>query len=249
MKRVWIIGFFCAITVSLIYTGAYGITAQEIMDKVSETLNAPKDVKYDAEMILIEKDGTEKVRKISYYQKGEDKRLMRFLSPAEVKGVAFLALSDDQMYLYMPAFKKIRRIASHIKNESFMGTDFSYEDMGASDYEEKYSAKILEELEKQYLLEAIPKEGEDVGYSKIKLWVDKERWLIDKIEFYDKNGKLLKILTSSEAAQIQGYWTDKRMEMHNVVDQHKTVFKLIDVKFDNGLKDDFFSQRYLKRAR
>ncbi len=249
MKRRWFISFFCAFALLLSSAKTYGITAQEVMDKAAETRNAPADVMYEAEMILVEKDGTEKIRRIKYYMKGDEKSLMRFLSPAEIKGVAFLALSDEQMYLYMPAFKKIRRIASHIKNEDFMGTDFSYEDMGESEYDEKYSAKIIEEKEKEYVMECIPKEGSDVGYSKLKIWIDSERWLMDKVEFYGKKGKLLKILTNTEAEKIQGYWTHKKMEMHNVVDQHKTIFKLIKVKFDNGLKDDFFSQRYLKRAR
>ncbi len=249
MKRRWFVAFFCAFAVLLPSADAYGITGEEVMDRVAETRNAPADTVYEAEMILVEKDGSEKIRRIKYYLKGDEKSLMRFLSPAEVKGVAFLALSDEQMYIYMPAFKKIRRIASHVKNESFMGSDFSYEDMGESDYEKKYSAKILAETEKEYILECIPKEGSDVGYSKLKLWIDKERWLMDKVEFYDKKERLLKILTNTGKEEIQGYWTHKKMEMHNVIDQHKTIFRLIKVKFDTGLKDDFFSQRYLKRAR
>jgi outer membrane lipoprotein-sorting protein len=249
MKRKCFLCFVCPLILILFSIKAYGITGKEVMDKVAETRNAPADTAYEAEMILVEKDGSEKKRQIKYYLKGDDKSLMRFLSPADVKGVAFLALSDEQMYLYLPAFKKIRRIASHIKHDNFMGTDFSYEDMGETDYEDKYSAKILSEEEKEYILEAIPKEGSDVGYSKLKLWIDKERWLMDKVEFYDKKGKLLKVLTNTGKEKIQGYWTHTKMEMYNVVDQHKTIFKLIKVEYDTGLKDDFFSQRYLKRRR
>ncbi len=249
MKRKCFFCFVCPLILFLLSIKAYGITGKEVMDKVAETRNAPADTAYEAEMILVEKDGSEKKRRIKYYLKGDDKSLMRFLSPADVKGVSFLALSDEQMYIYMPAFKKIRRIASHMKHDNFMGTDFSYEDMGETDYEDKYSAKILEEKENEYILEAIPKEGSDVGYSKLKLWIDKERWLMDKVEFYNKKGKLLKILTNTGKENIQGYWTHTKMEMHNVVDQHKTIFKLIKVEFDTGLNDDFFSQRYLKRER
>lgn len=249
MKRKCLSCFVCTLILFLLSFKAHGITGKEVLDKVAETRNAPSDTAYEAEMILIGKDGSEKKRLIKYYLKGDDKSLMRFLSPADVKGVAFLALSDEQMYIYMPAFKKIRRIASHMKHDNFMGTDFSYEDMGETDYEDKYSAKILSEEEKEYILEAIPKEGSDVGYSKLMLWIDKERWLMDKVEFYDKKGKLLKILTNTGKEKIQDYWTHTNMEMHNVVDQHKTIFKLIKVEFDTGLDDDFFSQRYLKRRR
>ncbi|NIM57731.1 MAG: outer membrane lipoprotein-sorting protein, partial [Candidatus Aminicenantes bacterium] len=81
-------------------------------------------------MVLIDKNGKEKDRDAVMLQKGSEKRMIKFLSPADQKGIAFLDLPNDMMYLYLPAFKKVRRIAAHIKNQKFAGTDMTYDDLG-----------------------------------------------------------------------------------------------------------------------
>ncbi|KKK47176.1 hypothetical protein LCGC14_3157830, partial [marine sediment metagenome] len=132
MKRLLTIAIIALLTLN-----AENLLAQsgnEILKRTEEAINAPRDRTVKEKMTLIKADGTRKKRTILFYQKGSDKRLILFLLPADVKGVGFLSLSEDRMYLYMPAFRKIRRIASHIKNENFMGTDFSYEDMAETEY-------------------------------------------------------------------------------------------------------------------
>ena len=95
------------------------LTATQILEKVDDVINAPKDQDIKIKLILIDKNGKESMREMSMLQKGSDKRLVKFLSPADQRGIAFLSLPNDVMYLYLPAFKKTRRIASHIKNNKF----------------------------------------------------------------------------------------------------------------------------------
>ena len=234
-------------------SSAWALTADEVVDKVDATMREAKDSVAVSKMILVEKDGSERVRQIKAYfknnPKGDDLTLTRFLSPADVKGVSFLSLSKNEMYLYMPAFGKIRRIASHVKHESFMGTDFSYDDIGKTKYKDDYNPKILEETPTEYVLEANPKPQAEVGYSKVKLWVSKESWIPTKFEFYHpKKGSLLKVLTNSQVEKIQGHWTPRKMVMENVEDKHKTVIEVTEIKYDTGLASDIFSQRNLKQA-
>jgi outer membrane lipoprotein-sorting protein len=225
----------------------YALTGDEILSKVDQTANAPKDRVATLKMVLVDKSGEEKERELTMWQKGDQKRLIRFLSPADVSGVGFLSLTDEQMYLYMPAFKKIRRIASHIKNESFMGTDFSYDDIAQTKYADDYTAKILEETETHYVLELSPKPGKDADYSRLKMWVDKKTYVYDKIEYYDKKDKLQKALQTRKIKQVDGYWTPQEMEMHDVQKEHKTTMLFTEIKHDTGLEDELFTQRYLKR--
>lgn len=158
------------------------------------------------------------------YQKGDQKRLVKFLPPAEVKGVGFLVLSDEEMYLWMPAFGKVRRIASHVKNQSLMGADFSYDDIGSSTYSDDYHATIREENQKNYVLELLPKPGADVDYSRLVVWVRKDNYVPSRVEFY-KKGRLLKVMTNEKGERIEGFWVPQKVVMENVQTGHKTLME------------------------
>ncbi|MCP2599174.1 outer membrane lipoprotein-sorting protein, partial [Candidatus Aminicenantes bacterium AC-335-B20] len=176
----------------------------------------------------------------------DDWRVMKFLSPPDVRNVGFLVLSDDRMYLYLPEFHRIRRIASHNKKESFMGSDFSYEDMGTSGFTRFYDAKLLSENENEWVLELTRKSGVSKPYSKIKMWVSKEIEIPFKMELYDDSGKLWK-LAEQEAKKIENYWIPVKIKMTNVKKNSYTVLEMKDIKVDQGLGNQIFTQRFLRR--
>jgi outer membrane lipoprotein-sorting protein len=227
---------------------SHAMTGDQILTKVDQVANAPKDREATLKMILVDKNGDSKRRELTMWQKGDQKRLVRFLSPSDVKGVGFLSLTEEQMYLYMPAFKKIRRVASHIKNESFMSTDFSYDDMAQTKLTDDYITTSVEETETHYLLELIPKPGSDVGYSRLSMRVDKKTFVYDKAEYYDRKDKLQKVLTVHQIKLVDNYWTPTEMEMYDVQKEHKTTLIFTDIRHDTGLGDELFTQRYLKRV-
>ncbi len=222
-------------------------TGEEWLKKVEATMNAPRDRVSTGTMILVDKAGVKKIRKTKMWQKGEDKKLTRFLSPADVKGVTFLSLSENEMYLYMPAFHRIRRIASSAKNENFMGTDFTYEDMTMNKMSEKFNAKIVKEDADTVTLELTPKPDADVSYSKEIMVIDKKTLLPRKIDFYNKAGELEKTMTVLETKKVGKYWTITHMVMENHLTKHKTEIITEDIKFDVGLPDKLFTRRMLKK--
>lgn len=225
------------------------LTALQILTKSDAVVNAPADQEITLEMILIDKAGKEKTREAKMWQKGSDMRMIKFLSPADQKGIGFLDLPDDVMYLYMPAFKKVRRIASHVKNESFAGTDFTYDDMAALNYADDYTPTLLESDDAElYVLELVPKEGIDKDYSKLVMSVRKDNFYQVKIEYYSKDGKLWKVMERKKLEKIDGHWTAREAGMHDLKKNHRTKMVIVAVKFDQGLKDDLFTQRYLKRS-
>lgn len=223
------------------------LTASQILSKVDDVINAPKDQDLRIRMILIDKKGKEKSREMSMMQKGSDKRMVKFLSPADQKGISFLSLPNDVMYLYLPAFKKIRRIASHVKNTKFAGTDFSYEDMEAIRYSDKYSSELLRKEDNHYVLELIPKEGVKTDYSKLTMWIRDDNFYPTKVEHCDKGSKLFKIMIRDEIVKIDGYWISKVSEMQDLKAEHQTKMIIEEVKFDSGIPDGKFSKRNLKR--
>jgi len=221
-------------------------TGKEILAKIDSVMNAPKDMTAIEKMTLRDKDGSQKDRDTKIYQKGSEWRLIRFLKPADVRGVSFLRLASDRMYLYLPAFRKVRRIASSVKNEDFMGTDFSYEDMSQSSYSDDYTAKLLKKENDQYVLELKPKPDADVSYDKLILYADQSNYVYRKIEYYN-NGKQLKVLTVDNIEKFDNYWFGKKMEMRNLKKDHRTILILNDIKFDQGLSNKIFTERNLKR--
>jgi len=220
-----------------------------ILKKVDATAAAPKDQTATLKMTLKDAGGNTKARELSMKQKGSNLRFMRFTSPAEVKGVSFLVKSEEEMYLYMPEFGKIRRIASHVKNETFMGTDFSYSDIGSSDWSDDYNAKVSKKEGKNVLLELTPKISADSDYGKLTMLVDTKTYLPLRIEFFDKSKKLWKVMTQEQIKKISSYWVAQTISMRDVKKKHSTVMKLKDISFDKGLKDKDFSKRMLKRSR
>ena len=243
------------------------LTALEILQKSDLVVNAPKDQEFTLKMTLIDKEGKEKEREAKMWQKGGDKRMIKFLSPADQKGIGFLDLPDDVMYLYLPAFKKIRRIASHVKNESFAGTDFTYDDMATINYSDEYAPKLLETKTREclileekggkpewvskeidhYLLELQPKPGIKKDYSKLVIWIRSDNFYQTRIEYYDRKGNLWKIQQRRKLKKVGGYWTAMEAEMSDLKKEHKTKNSINEVKFDQGLKDELFTKRYLKR--
>lgn len=238
----------------LIMSWAISVAAQElsaldIVKKSDATVNAPKDQYLDSKMILINKNGDQKVRKTVMYQKGDEKRLIRFLSPADQKGIGFLSLPNDINYLYLPAFHKVRKIASHVKNQSFAGTDFSYDDMSSFKYAEEYDPKLLETTEENYVLELTPKANIKKDYSKLKMLVAKESFYPVKIEHYDKAGNLWKVMVREKVVKKGDYWVSLKMEMKDLKKQHSTQTLIEKIELDTGLSDNVFTKRNLKKVK
>jgi len=184
----------------------------------------------------------------------DEKTIIFFQSPPEVQGTGFLNWSypditkDDDQWLYLPALRKIKRISASDKEDSFMGTDFTFDDMGDREVEEDTHKRIGQETfenKKCYIVESTPKE-KDYMYSKKLVWVVDREWIIPKVEFYDRKGRLLKHL-KVQWHKVQGIWTWKGCVMKNVQTGHQTIIEVKDTKFNLGYKDNLFTQRTLRR--
>ncbi len=222
--------------------------ADNYLKKVDEMIDPGKDMTGTVKMVLIDKSGKSEERDMKTYRKGE-KKIFFFQKPAGVKGVAFLSLSDSKMYIYMPAFKKIRRIASSAKNENFMGTDMSYEDLAETNYSKKYTPTIVSETDKYVVLKLTAKKGGDAAYSKLIIKADKKTWLRKSIDLYNKAGKLVKKMKVTKSSIIGGYPTPSEILMKDISSGHSTKMVMNNIKYDSGLKSSLFSKRKIKRIK
>ncbi len=185
-----------------------------------------------------------------------DKSLTIFDTPADVKGTALLTFAhkteDDDQWLYLPAVKRVKRISSRKKSGPFMGSEFSYEDLGSQEVE-KYSYNyVADEPCAQtltcFVVERFPVD-KDSGYTKQVVWVDQAEYRIQKIDYYDRKSELLKTLTFSGYQQyLEKYWRAAEMAMVNHQTGKSTDLSWRDYQFQTGLDDKDFSKNSLKRV-
>lgn len=222
--------------------------ADQILEQVDQVFNAPKDQELIVQLILIDKNGKQKVREMLTMQKGSDRRLIRFLAPADQKGIAFLSLPGDMLYIYMPAFAKTRRIAGHVKNSKFAGTDFTYEDLEAKAYAEKWQPQLLGSDDTTFFLKLTLKPGQTSEYEVIKMWVRKDIFYPVKLEMFVKGEKLVKRYSDEKVDNVNGYWIGMESVLEDLRSGRKTIKIIRKIQVDTGMKDDVFTERYLSRS-
>ena len=237
-------------------------TAQEIA-KANHDLSEGKTNAQSATLTLTDKKGKVRTREIIMRMKdyGDVKKsVIIFKTPKDVEGVGYLSFEypdnpdgtakDSDDWLYMPAMKKVRRISGNGTEDDFMGTDFTYDDMGnrslAKDDitllgEESVDGKACWKLEYKA-------KNQNAKISKRVFWIGKDNYVSYKGEFYDKQGKLFKKLTVNTVEQISGYWTTTKMTMENLNSNHTTVLELKDTVYDSPIDDAMFTQSALERG-
>ncbi|HOX44838.1 MAG TPA: outer membrane lipoprotein-sorting protein [Myxococcota bacterium] len=227
---------------------ALALSGDEVLAKVDQAEFSAKDSTATVRMELEDADGAKSYRKMEMYQQGTSKRLIRFLEPADVKGMAFLDEgTDGGMYLWLPALQKVRLVAGHVKNDNFAGTDFSYEDLSSDTFASRLTVQGMTEDAEHHVLALQPKPDKDSDYGPVKLFVRKADFLFDRIEFSDKSGKPWKVMTRSDFRPAGKYTQSYLMEIKDVKKNHATRNFVEKLQVDTGLKDSFFSKRQLKR--
>ena len=223
---------------------AFAQDATSILNKMDDVMYSPKDLTGKNKIVLIDKNGKQEIREASIQQKGNDKRIFRFTTPASQAGISVLSLPDDVMYLYLPAFGKERRISTSVKSQNFAGTDFSYDDMEAKPYSDKYTPLLLKTEDNVFILELTPKAQSD--YSKLIVGVNKTNFYPETMEYFDKGNNKIKEAKYT-FKKVGNYWNASEIEMTDIKKNHKTKMQMSDVKYDQGLTDDDFTVRKLKQ--
>lgn len=232
----------------------------EIITEVDRRDTGFGDSKAELEMILKNRHGDETLRKLRMQTLeviGDgDKSLTIFDSPRDVKGTAFLsfthALEPDEQWLYLPALKRVKRISSSNKSGPFLGSEYAYEDMTSFEvpkFKYKYLRDEAVDGKDCFVIESYP-QYEHSGYTRQIVWVEKERYIPLKVEYYDRKDALLKTQRYKGYQQyLDRYWRADEMLMENHQNGKSTVLKWHDYQFRNGLSDRDFDRNTLKRAR
>ncbi len=257
IKKLYVLALSLILFPAIIISGAE-LSGLQIVENVYNR-DTGKDSKGNLTMSLINSRGNERVRTIKQFIKDfgkVEKKIMFFMSPADVRNTSFVNWSyteegkDDDQWIYLPALKKVKRISSDSKSDYFMGSDFTYDDLGDRQPEADVHKVLREEEfkgEQCYVVESIPKD-EEYMYSRTITWIIKDKWIGLKKEFYDEDEELLKILSVKKFEKINGFWIILHSEMNNVQKKHTTKMELSDVKINTGIPDRQFTERMMKRG-
>lgn len=238
---------------------AQGVSGEEIVKKASLAQFYPgDDMKAKVLMRLISRDEKERVRELTMLRKdlqegGEQRYFIYFHRPPDVREMTFMVWKfpgrDSDRWLYIPAIKLVRRIAANDKRSSFVGSDFSYEDVSGRPVEDD-THKLLKEEQiggrEVFVIESIPREPGSVDFSRKLSWIDKTTWLPLKEEYYDRRGDLMRVFTAEETREIQGFWTLTKRTMKNVQTGHRTEVSFGEVRYNLKLPADLFTERSLR---
>ncbi len=217
---------------------------------------AGEDMRAKVLMELINKVGQKRVRELTMLRKdyedgGNQKYYMYFYRPADVKDTTFMVYKyperDDDRWLFIPALDLVKRIASNDKFSSFVGSDFSYEDISGRKPEEDSHTMLKKEIINNrtcFVIESLPKETSE--YTRRVSWIDEANFLPIKEEFYDRQNELYRTFEALEIKDIDGILTITKRAMRNVKTGHSTEVTFQEVKYNLSITDDIFTERFLR---
>lgn len=239
---------------------AVELTGRDIMVKVDQVPEGDTRSS-ELEMKLISKNGSVRERKITSFAMDEGKvtkQVMFFTYPKDVKGTGFLTVEYDEagkpddQWLYLPAMKKTRRISGgSSKTDYFMGSDFTYDDIGERNVDEdnhKYLRDEKVEGVDCYVVESTPKKPADEVFSKKIVWIRKDILKVVKVDYFDKMGNLQRKFVTGDIKQIDGFWTIGKMHVDNVQTGHSTELIFNNVKYNIKVDAKTFTVNRLERG-
>jgi len=233
--------------VGLIFASNTNFSGKEILDQVKKATVA-KDRQVTASMTITDRNGRIQTRTIRLVTKGDKKLMATFQEPADLRGVTFLTTSSENMWIYLPAQARVRRISGSMVNQSFGGSDFSYKEMNnissvAEDKEvEKVEVAVLNQ-KSTYLLTL--KEPDSLVS---RLWVEKTSFLPLQIEKLNSEGKITKRIQFDDFIQVDSVWTPKLIQLQDLNKGSKTEIKVTACQLNSGIKDNLFNEANMKRG-
>ncbi len=201
------------------------------------------------EQTITTTSGSKRTFKIESWSKnGDEKQLMKYLAPAQSRGIGVLTLEGgDNIWVYFPDSDDLRKIASSARNQSVEGSDFTYEDLSTMTMSKKYEPRLLGEEEidgaAHHKLELTPKKKS--FYSRLVIWIHKTDFTAPRIEYYDKKDKHVKTLAMKDYKKVKGVWVAREMVMKNHKRGSKTTIKIVKIKINPELDDAMFTTQNL----
>ncbi|MDW7773298.1 MAG: outer membrane lipoprotein-sorting protein [Desulfobulbaceae bacterium] len=231
-------------------------TTEEIVARANKAAYyAGDDGRAEVRMVITDAQGRTRERELVMLRRdvtdgGEQKFYVYFKKPGDVRKMVFMVHKyldrDDDRWLYLPAMDLVKRIAASDKRTSFVGSHFVYEDVSGRGVDED-EHELVETTDSHFILNNIPKDPAGVEFSSYRVWIDRTSFLPVKAEYVDREGRAYRLVEALEVQTIQDHPTVVRSRVRDLAGGGETVADFTDIRYDLGLDDSIFTERYLRR--
>jgi len=227
-------------------TVAQAADASAVLKKIDKDASVFSDTSYTATMEIY-KGGTKKTTlEFNMVMKGLTKQYIEFVAPGDVAGMKILMVGDE-LHMYSPEFKKVRKIAAHTESQGFLGSEFTAEDMVMAQLSARFDAELSGQAGNETILTLTPKAEVQSQFSKLEVTIDKTKGGVTKIKYFDGSGNATREQTRGGWVKVEGQTMPTEISMMNLKTGAETKIKLSNVKVNQGVEDDLFSRRTLLR--
>jgi len=245
-----------------IMTGGFAVAqdAAYIVERSRNRIQADT-VSTRSRMIITARSGAVTERLMDQFSKsderGNNRTLIQFLEPASVRGTRFLTIEnqgrDNDQWIFLPSLGRVRRIAAAEGSGSFVGTDFSYDDIASMDRKtELDNHRILRQERFRdrdcYVIESIPVD-QNYQYGRMVQWIDRENFVLYQIELFDRRGNQVKLLEILEFREVQGRLAPVVTRMTTLAAGTSTTINVEILRYDDNIPEGVFTQRFLETGR
>lgn len=234
--------------------GLHGVAAEpaskgtQLLQKVDAAIAKPKDQMFEFAMTIHDPKG---LRNINFrVAMKEERRRVDFLAPGDVKDMRVLTLPGDKMYVFLPAFNRVRRVAAHTRKQGFMGSSYGHDEMSITSYAKFFSGKVVGETDKVWKVLATKRKGINFPYPVVRFEILKDVLQPSRIEYLSDSGKVVKTEErSAYTCNAQDFCNPEKMSM---VDHTRSDLRsdMVRVRWqaNTGVPDSYFSVRSLQRG-
>jgi len=225
---------------------AAALTGSEVLDRVRAVTNA-KDRQATATMTITDKGNRVQTRALRTVMKGDNKLMMTFKSPADLRGVTFLTTSSDNMWIYLPAQGRVRRISGSAVDQGFGGSDFSFREISNLSFADNSATQPAESTavdgKPAWFLTVKDKDG-----AASRIWVEQARYLPLRVEKLGADGKAKKRIEFGNFVNRGESWIPVEITIHDLSRGSRTELKLDSLKLNTGVKDGYFTEANMKKG-
>jgi len=255
IRKIYLFG---ALILFWAFSQAYSgeLTADQIVDKANKVAYYEgTDGMAQVNMVITDSQGRKRIRNFTILRKdvkdgGEQKFYVYFYKPEDVRDMVYMVWKhpgkDDDRWLYLPALDLVRRVAATDKRSSFVGSHFVYEDVSGRGTEEDTHQLVSQEGD-LYKIKNVPKDKTNVEFAFYYVWIRKDNFVSVKAEYYNSQGEKYRIIEALKVEDVQSYPTITEMKAQDLNSGGNTVITYNKIKYDIGLTDDIFTERYLRR--
>jgi len=222
-------------------------SADKILAEIDRRAAVFADREYQASMEIYGGGQLKKTLQFTMVMKGLDQQFLTFTAPGDIAGMKVLMEDAETLYVYMPEFKKVRRVAAHMQNQGFLGSTFTYEDMTQVQLSPFFNAKVSSHEGSETTLTLTAK-NDKTTYKRVDIVIDATKGGVTVLRYFDGAGKLVRQQNREGWMKIEGELMPTKVTMADLKTGDITVVQLSDLKVNQGVEDDLFSRRMLLRG-